>query len=71
MAEKAPGGLRRFRTTDELWERFADAVERSPDPEADRSKVLRSFVRWYVGDPGARLPERPVDLEAEGAGTPS
>lgn len=50
---------RRFRTTDELWARFAGAVAASPDPEADMSKVLRTFVRWYVGEPGAKLPERP------------
>ncbi|PJN22401.1 hypothetical protein [Kitasatospora sp. CB02891] len=59
MAEKAPSGLRRFRTTDELWARFEAAVDASPDAEADRSKVLRSFIRWYIGEPGARLPERP------------
>lgn len=59
MADKAPSGLRRFRTTDELWERFERAVEASPDAEADRSKVLRTFIRWYIGEPGARLPDRP------------
>lgn len=56
-------GLRRFRTTDELWTRFAGAVADSPDPEADMSKVLRAFVRWYVGEPGAKLPERPAEKE--------
>lgn len=59
MTEKAPAGLRRFRTTDELWERFGRAVEEGPDAEADRSKVLRNFIRWYIGEPGARLPDRP------------
>lgn len=59
MAE--PTGLRRFRTTDELWAQFAAAVQAGPDPEADMSKVLRQFVRWYVGEPGAKLPERPTD----------
>jgi hypothetical protein len=58
-AVKPPTALRRFRTTDDLWERFSAAVEKSPDPEADMSKVLRGFVRWYVGEPGAKLPERP------------
>jgi hypothetical protein len=57
MAESA---LRKFRTTDDLWEKFNDAVQRSPDPEADMSKVLRQFVRWYVGELGAKLPERPT-----------
>jgi hypothetical protein len=59
MAGKEPTALRRFRTTDDLWERFGNAVERSPDPEADMSKVLRAIVRWYVAEPGAKLPDRP------------
>lgn len=63
MPPKPAGNLRRFRTTDELWERFGDAVERSPDPEADMSKVLRQFVRWYVNEPGAALPRRPEPNE--------
>jgi hypothetical protein len=63
MSPKEPSNLRRFRTTDDLWERFSDAVERGPDPEADMSKVLRSFVRWYVGEPSAKLPERPEPKE--------
>lgn len=53
------GGDRKFATTDDLWKRFNEAVNRSPDPEADMSKVLRAFVRHYVGEPGAKLPERP------------
>ena len=59
MAAKEKTEVRRFRTTDDLWESFSGAVERGPDPEADMSKVLRAFVRWYVGEPGAKLPERP------------
>lgn len=59
MADRAPTGLRRFRTSDELWERFGQAVENGPDAEADRSKVLRTFIRWYIGESGAKLPERP------------
>lgn len=51
--------LRRFRASDELWENFGAAVQRSPDPEADMSKVLRQFLRWYTDEPGAKLPERP------------
>ena len=63
MAAKEKTEVRRFRTTDDLWESFGDAVERGPDPEADMSKVLRAFVRWYVGEPGAKLPERPEPKE--------
>lgn len=56
---------RKFVVADELWEHFSDAVERSSDPEADRSKVLRQLVRWYVGEPGAKLPERPEAEEVQ------
>lgn len=52
--------LRKFRADNELWAKFSDAVRRSPDAEADMSKVLRQFVRWYAGEPGARIPERPA-----------
>jgi hypothetical protein len=57
--------LRKFRADDELWVKFGDAVRRSPDAEADMSKVLRQFVRWYAGEPGARLPERPEPAAGE------
>lgn len=60
MADREKSEVRRFRTTDDLWERFGDAVENSPDPEADMSKALRSFVRWYVHENGAKLPDRPA-----------
>lgn len=59
MPPREPTNFRKFRTTDDLWERFGDAVNRSPDPEADMSKVLRSLIRWYAGEDGAKLPERP------------
>lgn len=48
----------RVKVAQELWGSFGQAVERSPDPEADRSKVLRAFIRWYVGET-ERLPESP------------
>lgn len=57
--------LRKFRADDELWARFGNAVRRSPDAEADMSKVLRQFVRWYAGEPGAKLPERPEPATGE------
>lgn len=50
--------VQRFRLDSELWEQFDDAV-RSADPGADRSKVLRQFVAWFVREPGAKLPSRP------------
>ena len=59
MPAQPPKDLRRVRMPDDLWERFDKAVKRA-EPELDRSKILRQFVRWYVGDEGAKLPERPT-----------
>lgn len=53
--------LQKFRADKELWERFGQSVTAGPDAEADRSKVLRQFMRWYNNESGARLPERPAD----------
>jgi hypothetical protein len=62
MSQNSTGKPRRFIAPDDLWKRFEEAVQRA-DPEADRSKVLRTFVRWYVGEPGAKMPERPEPQE--------
>ena len=53
--------LRKFRADDTLWEAFGAAVADSPDPEADRAKVLRQLLRWYAALPGAELPKRAGD----------
>jgi hypothetical protein len=50
----------RFRVDKDLGEAFRRAADRSPDPEADLSKILRQFCRWYAGLPDAKLPERPA-----------
>lgn len=55
-----PSGTRSFPTTKDLWERFSQAVANSPDHEADMSKVLRQFVRWYCHETGAKIPDRPA-----------
>jgi len=52
--------LRQFRADDDLWDAFKAAVENAPDPEADMSSVIRQLLRWYVGRPGAKLPDRPA-----------
>lgn len=62
MADSTP--LRKFRADNDLWEKFGNAVQRSPDAEADMSKVLRQFVRWYAGEPNAKMPERPEPKES-------
>lgn len=38
----------------ELWARFGDAAG-----ARNRSAVLRDFIRWYLREPGARMPKRP------------
>lgn len=49
--------FRRVRMDDEMWRRFDEAV-RTAEPELDRSKVIREFVRWYIGETND-LPRRP------------
>jgi hypothetical protein len=45
--------LRRLRVDDDLWEEFGAAAE------PDRSAVIRDFMRWFIREPGAKLPARP------------
>jgi len=45
-----------LRVPEALWERFARAVARRG---TSRAAALRAFIRWYVREPGATLPERP------------
>jgi len=45
-----------IRVPDELWRRFGELVEAAG---TTRSEVLREFLRWYVGEPGAAAPEPP------------
>ncbi|KOX10224.1 hypothetical protein [Nocardiopsis sp. NRRL B-16309] len=58
----APTKARRIVMSDELWEELDRAAKRV-DRELDRSKVIRSFARWYVGEAGAKMPERPEPAE--------
>lgn len=41
---------------DALTADFDDAAKRTG---SDRSSVTRAFWEWFVGRPGAKLPERP------------
>jgi len=49
---------RGIRVEDDLWDAFEGATKRRGEP--DRSTVLRDFIRWYVHEPGAKIPKRPV-----------
>lgn len=54
-APKTPS--RPVRLDEEDWEALGEAALAQG---ANRSAVIREFVRWYLGRPGAELPERPA-----------
>jgi hypothetical protein len=45
-----------IRVPEALWQRFAELAEQVG---TDRSTLLRAWIRWYVGEPGAVAPKRP------------
>lgn len=51
---------RTFRAEDWEWVPFGRAVKRAGE---DKTSVLRQFLRWYAGLPGAELPQRPEPPE--------
>ncbi len=65
-ADVPPTPFRRVRMDDDMWTRFGDAVAEA-EPELDRSKVLREFVRWYLGETND-LPRRPHEKPASDTG---
>jgi hypothetical protein len=44
---------RTIRVEPDLWDEFGTATANEPD---GRSGVVRAFMRWYLGKPGANLP---------------
>lgn len=56
--------FRRIRMPDEMWEAFNRAVQ-TADPELDRSKVIRQFIRYYIGETD-EMPRRPGRRPARG-----
>jgi hypothetical protein len=49
--------MARIRMPGDMWEKFRVAIKLG-EPELDRSKVVREFVRWYIGESND-LPRRP------------
>lgn len=45
---------RPVRVETELWKAFGRRTGRR-----NRAQVLRQFMRWYIREPGAKLPTRP------------
>jgi hypothetical protein len=56
MAPTRGTPTRPIRIESGLWERFGEATTAQG---VDRSAVLREFIRWYVREPGAKMPQRP------------
>ena len=60
MATRARGEgktpVRNLRAEDDLWGSFGAACAAAG---IDRSTALRDFMRWYMREPGAKLPKRP------------
>ena len=48
--------VRNLRVEDDLWGSFGAACTAAG---IDRSTALRDFMRWYMREPGAKLPKRP------------
>jgi hypothetical protein len=47
---------RGIRIEDSLWERLAEVAEALG---TDRASLIREWVRWAVGESGAKPPRRP------------
>jgi hypothetical protein len=58
MHSKKLRGLRQI--DDDLWEDFGTAAKAAG---SDKSSISRQFYEWFVGRPGARLPDRPPKLK--------
>lgn len=63
MAATTP---KKIRIEDDLWATFGEVA---PAPEnhgyrdgqsGGRSGIIRDFLRYYVGEPGAKCPRRPA-----------
>lgn len=54
-----------IRVDTDLWDRFGAAAEQAG---TDRSEALRAFIRWYLREPGARMPKRPAADERDQGG---
>lgn len=59
-----PERVRALRTPDFLWNGLGKAAK---SMSSDRAKVIKQFIRWYLGYPGAELPERPCDRQEAAA----
>jgi hypothetical protein len=54
--------LRPVRVEGTLWKLFGEVVG-----TRKRSGIIRDFIRWYLREPGASLPDRPSVAELAAA----
>lgn len=48
---------RAVRVGDEEWASFGEAASAAG---TDRTKAINAFIRWYLRQPGAKIPDRPA-----------
>ena len=58
--------MRVIRMPDEMWDALAAAIKEA-EPELERAKVVREFVRWYIGETD-ELPRRPMRKQRKAGG---
>lgn len=61
LENHTPGRL--IRVPGRYWEAFGKIAG-----ERRRSAVVLEFIRWYIGEPGARLPKPPKATAARDTG---
>jgi Ribbon-helix-helix protein, copG family. len=52
---------RTIRVDGELWERVGEVARQL---RTTRSEMIRSYLLWLVGTPGARPPSRPDNVDS-------
>lgn len=56
------GRHRSIRMESSLWDQLANAAT---GLAYDRSALIRQLIRWWLGVPGAQLPQRPAGLSSK------
>lgn len=52
--------LRQLRIPDDEWEALGEAVG-----DRNRTRLVRTFIRWYLRWPGNKQPDRPTEQIGE------
>lgn len=60
MPESRPQHRTLRNIDDGRWERFGRAAA---EAGYNRTSLIVQFIRWYLREPGVRLPQRPSDVD--------